>query len=135
MFLQDQEARKLAVENNSRNIIVEAGAGKGKTTLLVQKMLFLVFVKKVKLSRIVALTFTTKAAASLKQKMEENLHTAYEILLHNSFILTSDENTYAEHLKDFKHGLYKMVQLNDDRIVATSSDNYLVFWNNTDSIL
>ena len=102
MFLQDQEARKLAVENNSRNIIVEAGAGTGKTTLLVQKMLFLVFVKKVKLSRIVALTFTTKAAASLKQKMEENLHTAYEILLHNSFILTSDENTYAEHLKDFK---------------------------------
>ena len=102
MSLQDQKARKLAVENNSQNIIVEAGAGTGKTTLLVQKMLFLVLVKKVKLSRIVALTFTTKAAASLKQKMEENLHTAYEILLHNSFVLTSDEKTYVEHLKGFK---------------------------------
>ena len=40
-----------------------------------------------------------------------------------------------QHLKDFKHGLYKMVQLEDDRIVATSSDNYLVFWENIDGIL
>ncbi len=102
MFLQDKDARITAIENNSQNIIVEAGAGTGKTTLLVQKMLFLVLVKKVKLSRIVALTFTTKAAASLKQKLEENLHIAYEILLHNSFVLTADDTTYNKHLKDFK---------------------------------
>ena len=40
-----------------------------------------------------------------------------------------------QNLQEFKHGLYKMVQLDDDRIVATSSDNYLVFWANTDGIL
>ena len=102
MSLQDQNARITAVENNSQNIIVEAGAGTGKTTLLVRKMLFLVFVKKVKLSRVVALTFTTKAAASLKQKMEENLHKAYDILLHNSFVLTASEEIYQERLKDCK---------------------------------
>ncbi len=101
MSLQDQNARITAIENNSQNIIVEAGAGTGKTTLLVRKMLFLVFVKKVKLSRVVALTFTTKAAASLKQKMEESLHKAYEILLHNSFVLTANEEIYSEHIKDF----------------------------------
>lgn len=102
MSLQDQNARITAVENNTKNIIVEAGAGTGKTTLLVQKMLFLVFVKKVKLSRIIALTFTTKAAASLKQKVEENLHIAYQILLHNSFVLTATDEIYNERLKDFK---------------------------------
>ena len=32
-------------------------------------------------------------------------------------------------LNEYKHGLYKMVQLEDDAIVACSSDNYLVFWN------
>ena len=101
MSLQDKNARLTAIENNSQNIIVEAGAGTGKTTLLVRKMLFLVFVKKVKLSRVVALTFTTKAAASLKQKMEENLHKAYEILLHNSFVLTATDEIYTERLKDF----------------------------------
>ena len=102
MSLQDRNARITAVENNSQNIIVEAGAGTGKTTLLVRKMLFLVFVKKVKLSRVVALTFTTKAAASLKQKMEENLHKAYDMLLHNSFVLTATDEIYNERLQDIK---------------------------------
>ena len=40
----------------------------------------------------------------------------------------------SQNLYDYKHGLYKMIQLEDDTIVSTSSDNYLVFWNNTDSI-
>lgn len=102
MSLQDLKDRVCAVENNSQNIIVEAGAGTGKTTLLVRKMLFLVFVKKVKLSRVIALTFTTKAAASLKQKMEENLHKAYQILLHDSFVLTATEEVYADRVKDLK---------------------------------
>lgn len=38
-------------------------------------------------------------------------------------------------LDDFKHGLFKLIQLPDDRIVSVSSDNALVFWNNTDGIL
>lgn len=37
-----------------------------------------------------------------------------------------------ETLMEYKHGLYKMIQLEDDRIVANSSDNYLVIWNNPD---
>ena len=32
-------------------------------------------------------------------------------------------------LNEYKHGLYKMIQLEDDSIVASSSDNFLVFWN------
>ena len=32
-------------------------------------------------------------------------------------------------LNEYKHGLYKMIQLEDDSIVSCSSDNYLVFWN------
>ena len=35
-------------------------------------------------------------------------------------------------LNEYKHGLYKMIQLEDDSIVANSSDNYLVIWNNPD---
>ena len=40
----------------------------------------------------------------------------------------------SQSLNDYEHGLYKLIQLDDDRIVATSSDNNLVFWNNTDPI-
>ena len=35
-------------------------------------------------------------------------------------------------LNEYKHGLYKMIQLEDDTIVASSSDNFLVFWNHPD---
>lgn len=35
-------------------------------------------------------------------------------------------------LSEYKHGLYKMIQLEDDSIVTVSSDNYLVFWNHPD---
>ena len=35
-------------------------------------------------------------------------------------------------LNDYHHGLYKMIQLEDDSIVAVSSDNRLVFWNHSD---
>ena len=40
-----------------------------------------------------------------------------------------------ENLDEFKHGLYYLAQLDDDRIVSTSSDNYLVFWKNNNSII
>lgn len=40
-----------------------------------------------------------------------------------------------ENLDEFKHGLYNLIQLDDDRIVSTSSDNYLVFWKNERCII
>ena len=39
-----------------------------------------------------------------------------------------------QHLDDYLHGLYRMIQLDDDRIVSSTSDKKLVFWNNTDNI-
>ena len=39
------------------------------------------------------------------------------------------EYTLQQTLNEYKHGLYKMIQLEDDSIVASSSDNYFVFWN------
>ena len=101
MLLKDEQARITAVENTDKNIIVEAGAGTGKTTLLVKKIMFLLFVKKVKLSRLIALTFTKKAAASLKQKLEEELFEAYQTLLFSSFVLTANDNNFAEQLNTY----------------------------------
>ena len=103
MNLQDSSARKIAEQNITQNIIVEAGAGTGKTTLLVKRMLYLLFIKHVKLSRIVALTFTKKAAASLKQKLEEHLYTAFQVLLNHSFVLTAKDIDFEEQLKNFRN--------------------------------
>lgn len=101
MILRDEKDRQNAVKVCDKNIIVEAGAGTGKTTLLVKKILYLIFVEKVKLARLIALTFTKKAAASLKQKLQEDLYRAYEILLTNNFVFYATDEEFKKRLEEF----------------------------------
>ena len=39
-----------------------------------------------------------------------------------------------QELNHYGHGLYKLIQLKDDRLVVSSTDNNLVFWRNGDSV-
>ena len=43
-------------------------------------------------------------------------------------------NFIITQILEYKHGIYKMIQLDDDRIVSSTSDNLLIFWNNSDDI-
>ena len=36
----------------------------------------------------------------------------------------------AYDLREFQHGIYNLIQLEDDRLCATSSKNQIVFWRN-----
>ncbi|MCC2640149.1 MAG: uncharacterized protein K0S45_562 [Nitrospira sp.] len=58
-----------------RNVVVIAGAGTGKTTLLVNRLLYLLMRRSdpLELSRMVALTFTNKAATEMKLRLRERL--------------------------------------------------------------
>ncbi len=58
-----------------RNVVVIAGAGTGKTTLLVNRLLYLLMRRAdpIDLSQIVALTFTNKAATEMKLRLRERL--------------------------------------------------------------
>lgn len=71
----DQAARAFAVEERRTNIWVEAGAGTGKTTLLISRLLSLLDdpVKPLRLNRLAAITFTEKAAGELKVKIRQSL--------------------------------------------------------------
>ena len=44
------------------------------------------------------------------------------------------EFTINQELNHYGHGLYKLVQLKDGRIVVSSTDNNLVFWRNSDGV-
>lgn len=65
------------IENNNRdnlitgdkNFLVEAGAGAGKTFLLVNRLVDLIINKNIKPKEIVAITFTVKAATDLKKRI------------------------------------------------------------------
>jgi ATP-dependent helicase/nuclease subunit A len=71
--LVDQEARLEAVKNLEQNLWVEAGAGTGKTTLLIDRLLAIILSGKARLEQIVAITFTEKASAELKARLRDKL--------------------------------------------------------------
>lgn len=66
---QQQEA----VRSTNGPILILAGAGSGKTRVLVHKVAYLVAVKKISPQRILLVTFTNKAASEMKTRVEKIL--------------------------------------------------------------
>jgi ATP-dependent helicase/nuclease subunit A len=73
--LPDAAERERAATAFDRNIVVTAGAGTGKTTLLVDRMIHLLMRQPdgLALTDIVALTFTNKAANEMRVRLRERL--------------------------------------------------------------
>jgi len=57
----------------NRNLLIEAGAGTGKTTRLVKAVIQALFIREIPLDEMVALTFTNKAASELKSRIADAL--------------------------------------------------------------
>lgn len=60
------EDQKTAVQSNSRQVLVVAGAGSGKTEVMARRIAWWIGFNKVPKEQIVALTFTEKAAEEMK---------------------------------------------------------------------
>jgi ATP-dependent helicase/nuclease subunit A len=73
----DEEARRKILQELDVSFLVEAGAGSGKTTSLVGRMINLIKQGKADIGEIAAITFTNKAASELsgrfRLKLEEEL--------------------------------------------------------------
>ncbi|MGQ0645084.1 MAG: UvrD-helicase domain-containing protein [Elusimicrobiota bacterium] len=69
----DQDARDRARRLLGKNAVVEAGAGTGKTTLLIDRLIFSVLGGGLDLARTAALTFTEKAAGEIKARLARDL--------------------------------------------------------------
>ncbi|MDR1123154.1 MAG: UvrD-helicase domain-containing protein [Elusimicrobiota bacterium] len=65
----DYEARAACAVPCGRNIIVEAGAGTGKTTILIERLCYLILGRDIPIDKIIALTFTEKAASEIKIRL------------------------------------------------------------------
>lgn len=67
--LQDADARQRAATDLDVTLLVEAGAGTGKTTILAQRALSIVRSGRGELDRLAAITFTEKAATELRVRL------------------------------------------------------------------
>ena len=73
MEIPDLDQRKQAVTETGRNVVLVAGAGTGKTTILVKRIAEIVLGQGIPLTQVVALTFTEKAAAEMKIRLGQKL--------------------------------------------------------------
>ncbi|NLT49036.1 MAG: UvrD-helicase domain-containing protein, partial [Clostridiales bacterium] len=89
--LIDREARQKVRTLLDKNILLEAGAGSGKTSAMAGRFLELLETGSAELSEIIAITFTKKAANELQDRVRRKLLESGSPLadqLHQSFIGT-----------------------------------------------
>ena len=72
----DESERERVRRELERSLVVEAGAGTGKTTLLVDRIEALVRSGTARLDEIAAVTFTENAATTMKLRLRERLESA-----------------------------------------------------------
>lgn len=70
IFTKDQLK---AINHDSGPILVVAGAGTGKTSVITSRIARLILTKKAKPEEVLALTFTDKAASEMQQRVDEML--------------------------------------------------------------
>jgi ATP-dependent helicase/nuclease subunit A len=96
--LPDALDRQRAIETFDRNLVVTAGAGTGKTTLLVDRLVRLLLrsPEPLRITEMVALTFTNKAANEMKQRLRERLQNYLQVDLQKATINAAEEKAQQE---------------------------------------
>ncbi|MGD8557927.1 MAG: UvrD-helicase domain-containing protein, partial [Chromatiales bacterium] len=72
---QLNDAQREAVTASQSNQLILAGAGSGKTRVLVHRIAWLIEVEQVSSWNILAVTFTNKAAREMRARIEQMLNT------------------------------------------------------------
>jgi ATP-dependent helicase/nuclease subunit A len=77
--LMDQAARDAIAQDLDSTLVVEAGAGTGKTTALVSRMLALIVTGRARLVSMIAVTFTEKASGEMRLRLRTEIERARQL--------------------------------------------------------
>jgi ATP-dependent helicase/nuclease subunit A len=118
--LSDAEARQVGETTFDRNVVVLAGAGTGKTTLLVNRLLHALLREPhpFRLTEMLALTFTNKAANEMKVRLREELQ---ELLTACQSPTLKREPENAR-LKEFQERYHVSTEHIKDKVTAALND-------------
>jgi len=67
--------QQMAALDRHVHLAVVANAGSGKTSVLVERFMRILLLEAVRLDQVVAITFTRAAAAEMRQRLHEHIHT------------------------------------------------------------
>lgn len=82
----NMEQYKIEHANSIQDIIVEAGAGTGKTTVMINRILYLIHMdESLKLSEIAMITFTNEATQNMRHKLQNELMTRYQLTYNRKY--------------------------------------------------
>ncbi len=73
---KDEQVRRRVIGEFSQDLLIEAGAGTGKTTLLVERALHAILDRGIPVDRIILITFMEKAALEIRQRLTQGLNQA-----------------------------------------------------------
>jgi ATP-dependent DNA helicase UvrD/PcrA len=79
------DSQKQAVKHDKGPLLIIAGAGTGKTTVITQRIEHLIKTKKAKADELAALTFTNKAAGEMVERLDHIMPYGYEEPWINTF--------------------------------------------------
>jgi ATP-dependent exoDNAse (exonuclease V) beta subunit len=97
-IIADQAVRDRIRDDLGVTLLIEAAAGTGKTTALVNRIVSVIGSGRGELARIVAVTFTEKAAGELKLRLRGEIERAR----HNTELLSDARSRFDEALKQLE---------------------------------
>jgi len=117
------EQQKQAVEYNDGPLIIIAGAGTGKTTVITEKIKYLIEEKDALPEEVLALTFTEKAAQEMEDRVCDNLNLGYANIQISTF------HSFCQVILE-KHGLD--IGLSNSFNLLSQTDAWLLIRDNFD---